>query len=67
MKKFILFSNGCPRCKVLKNKLIEKNIDFEISDNFDEIIQKNFQTVPVLKIDNDYFQFSDAIKVVNEL
>ena len=29
----ILYSNNCPRCNILKSKLISKNIDFDIVDD----------------------------------
>ena len=67
MKNIILFSSGCPKCKVLKQKLDDKKIEYEVSEDFDELIAQNLQTVPVLKVDGEYYQFGEAIKVVNEL
>lgn len=67
MKNIILFSSGCPKCKVLKQKLDDRKIEYEVSENFDELIEQNLQTVPVLKVNGEYYQFGEAIKVVNEL
>ena len=67
MKEIILFSSGCPKCKVLKQKLDDKKINYKLSEDFDELVQQNLQTVPVLKVDGEYYQFSEAIKMVNEL
>lgn len=67
MEKLILFSNDCPRCKVLKNKLKEKNIEYEISENFEELEQHNLQTLPVLKYEGNYYTFGDAVKLVGEM
>lgn len=67
MEDIILFSSGCPKCKVLKQKLDEKKIKYTISEDFEELIRQNLQTVPVLKMNGNYYQFSEAIKVVNEL
>lgn len=67
MKNIVLFSSGCPKCKVLKQKLDDRKIEYEVSENFDELIEQNLQTVPVLKVDGEYYQFGEAIKVVNEL
>lgn len=50
---------------VLKQKLQQKNITFEICDNLDEILNKGFLTVPVLEIDGEQIDFTDAIKWVN--
>ena len=67
MNEIILFSNDCPRCKILKQKLIDKNIKFEISNNFDELIERGLQTAPVLKVNNEYYQFGDAVRIIGEL
>lgn len=67
MKNIVLFSSGCPKCKVLKQKLDDRKIEYEVSEDFDELIEQNLQTVPVLKVNGEYYQFSEAIKVVNEL
>lgn len=67
LNKITLFSNNCPRCKVLKQKLDDKKIEYSISDNFDELINNGLQTAPVLKIDNEYYQFGEAIKFIGEL
>lgn len=67
MNNVILFSNDCPRCKILKEKMINKNIEFEVSDNFDELIEHGLQTTPVLKVNNEYYQFGDAVKLIGEL
>ena len=58
----VLFSTGCPKCRVLEQKLNQKNIDFTFNDNIDEIIEKGFMTAPVLKVDDDYLEFGQAIK-----
>ena len=67
MKDIVLFSSGCPKCKVLKQKLDDRKIEYEVSEDFNELIEQNLQTVPVLKVNGEYYQFGEAIKVVNEL
>lgn len=67
MNKIVLFSNNCPRCKILKQKLDEKKIEYIESDDFTEIIEQGFQTAPVLKYNTDYYQFGDAVKLIGEL
>jgi glutaredoxin len=63
----ILFSTGCPKCRVLEQKLNQKNIDFTLNDDIDKIIEKGFMTAPVLKVDDYYLEFGQAIKWVNQL
>lgn len=57
-----LFSNNCPRCIVLKAKLDEKCLDYEKSDNMQELIDLGFKTVPVLEVDGEYMDFGKAMK-----
>lgn len=60
-----LFSTGCPRCSVLHKKLDAANINYDVTDNVDEIIQAGFASVPVLKVDGVYMDFGQAVKWVN--
>lgn len=56
-----LFSTNCPKCRVLEQKLNQKNIAFNISDNIQEVIDQGFMTAPVLKVDEQYYDFKQAI------
>lgn len=60
-----LYSTGCPRCAVLRQKLDAAHIDYSISDNINDIIAQGFMSVPVLKVDNKYMDFGQAVKWVN--
>ena len=61
-----LFSTNCPKCKILENKLNQKNIDFVVSNDMQEIIDMGFMAAPVLKLNDSYYMnFGDAIKWVN--
>ena len=63
----ILYSTGCPRCEVLKAKLLQKNVKFDVVDNIEEMLQLGITQVPVLKIDDNLLEFSAAVKYVNSL
>lgn len=65
MAKIILYSNDCPRCQVLKKKLNGANIQYEISNNFDFLLEKGIESVPVLVVDNEIFDFKKAVEWVN--
>lgn len=56
-----LFSNGCPKCKILKSKLDEKGLQYETSDNIQEVINLGFRTVPLLVVDDSIMDFNKAI------
>ena len=64
MNDIVLFSNNCPRCKILKSKLEERNIEYKVTDNFDEIIEQGFQTAPILKYNGKYYQFGEANSLI---
>ena len=63
----ILYSTGCPKCKILKKKLEDKNIDYVENDDIETMISLGIEQVPVLSVGNKLFQFAEAVKWVNEL
>lgn len=62
-----LHSNNCPRCIVLKAKLDEKGLEYETSDNMQELIDLGFKTVPVLEVNGEYMDFGKAVQYLNNL
>jgi len=60
-----LFSTNCPKCRVLEQKLNQKNIDFDKDSNMDEVINQGFMSAPVLKINDIYLDFTSAVKWIN--
>lgn len=65
MDKVILYSNNCPRCKILKRKLDDNKINYEIIDDVDIMIDKGLSTVPVLEINGRMLDFKEAVEWVN--
>ena len=65
MGELILYTNGCPKCKVIKSKLEAKDIKFTESDNIDELISHDIQSFPVLKVGEEFLSFVDANAWVN--
>lgn len=61
----VLFSTNCPKCKVLEKKLNQANIAFSIDSNIDEVIEKGFTSAPILKVEDEYLDFGNAVKWVN--
>ena len=59
-KMCILFTTGCPKCKVLKEKLTQANIPFTEISNTDEILAKGITVVPVLEVDGTRMEFLEA-------
>lgn len=60
-----LFSTGCPKCNVLKQKLDTKGVQYDISSDIDKIMELGFMAAPILDVDGNYMEFSEAIKWVN--
>ena len=59
----ILYSNGCPKCKVLKNLLNMLKIRYtEIT----ELEEKRFILMPILEVDNNIMNFPQAIKWIHK-
>lgn len=65
-----LYSTHCPRCKIIEMKLAQKQIDFEMIDDTDEIVELGnrigIRTAPILKVDDQYLDFPAAVKWINE-
>lgn len=63
----VLYTTGCPKCKILKEKLTTKNIAFETCEDMDVLVSKGFMTVPMLEVDGEMFDFMKAVKWVSEV
>ena len=63
----ILYSTGCPRCKVLETKLKQKNVEYIECSDIRELERKGIATVPCLGIEGEILDFGAAVKWVNSL
>lgn len=66
VEKVTLYSTGCPKCMILKKKLEDKNIPFEVVENRADILNKGIVKVPILEIDGVIYEFVKANTWVNE-
>ena len=62
----ILYSTGCPKCRVLKTKLDKKNINYIENNDVEEMLELGFDLLPVLKVDNDIMNFTEANDWINK-
>lgn len=62
----ILFTTHCPKCRVLTMKLEEKKIKYETRTDVDEMIELGIMSVPVLKVNGKFFDFSAAMNWIKE-
>lgn len=60
----VLYSTGCPKCNVLEGRLKKNNINFKVSYNIDKLIEMGFQSAPILKVNDNYFDFGRAMNML---
>ena len=69
--KVTLFSTHCPKCRVLELKLKQKNIPFDVIDDVNTVIKvgqdKGILSAPILKIEDRYLDFQNALAEINSL
>lgn len=63
----ILYSTGCPKCKILKEKLDSKIVTYQICDDTELMIQKGFRSVPMLEVDGVLMDFLQANNWIKEI
>jgi glutaredoxin len=66
MEEIILYSTGCPKCRVLEAKLKQKGIQYEEVNDMDIMTEKGFMSVPVLEVNGDTMNFTEANNWINE-
>lgn len=66
MEQIILYSNGCPKCKILETKLKEKGIEYEHISDMEIMIAKGFMSMPMLQVGDLILNFTEANKWTNE-
>lgn len=59
--KNILYSTGCPKCNVLKKKLDEAGVKYDLVNDEDEMIRLGFSATPMFKRDGNYYDFSETV------
>ena len=68
MENHLLYTTGCPKCRILEKKLADKNVAFETCSDPNKIRDLGIMSVPVLKCpDGKMLQYFDAVKYVNGL
>lgn len=65
MERIILYSTGCPLCKVLKSKLNDKKMQFTEINDVEAIKGLGIKDVPVLSVNGILYNFNEAVKLIN--
>lgn len=63
--KIVLYTTGCPKCKVLEKKLGLKNIQYSIVTDEEEIRSMGFLSLPMLSVDDKVMPFAEAVGWIN--
>ncbi len=64
----IFSTETCPRCKIIKDRLASKDIDFKENQDEEEMLRLGFTTVPMIKTDDgELLDFGKAISWINSL
>jgi len=63
--EIVLYSNGCPRCNVLKKKLDSKGIIYKENNSVEEMLALGLTQVPALLVDKSMLWFAEANEWVN--
>lgn len=65
-KKIILYSTGCPNCKLLKEYMDKKDIIYEENNSVDDMVAKGFDHVPMLEVDGEIYDFNEALMIIKK-
>lgn len=61
----VLYSAGCPKCKVLKGKLSAAGIQYIEVSSVEKMIEMGFDSVPILEVDGERMDFAAAVSWIN--
>ena len=61
----VLYSTGCPKCKVLEVKLNMKEIEYNVITDVSVMESKGFMSVPMLEINGEVMDFKKANDWIN--
>ena len=62
-----LYSNDCPKCKILESKMNEKGVKYEKISDIEEIRKTGFSSVPLLQNDDKILNFMEAVNLINQM
>jgi len=62
----VLYSTDCPKCKVLKQKLDSKAIEYTENHSVDEMLALGIAQAPVLSVGGELLSFAQANEWVNQ-
>lgn len=68
MEKMVLYTTGCPKCRILEKKMDDKKLEYEKCEDKKVLAELGIKAVPVLKVeDGRMLGYFEAVKYVNAL
>ena len=67
MEEIILYSNGCPRCKIIEKMLEDKGIRYKKITDTEEMLRLGLTNVPWIKTKDTIMKFKDSIDYINNI
>ena len=61
----VLYSTGCPRCRVIEKKLDDAGVQYSKIEDVDLMISKGMMSAPMLEVNGETMDFAKAINWVN--
>ena len=61
-----LYTIDCRKCKILEKKLNQAGIQYDVCKDRNIMEQKGFDFMPVLDVDGQIMNYSEAINWINE-
>lgn len=58
----ILYSNNCPRCRVLKQKLDAKTVNYTEENSVEKMFAMGIEQTPVLSVNGNLLSYNEAIE-----
>lgn len=59
--RIIMYSTGCPKCKVLASKLDNAGVEYEIETDMQTMCDLGFISMPMLSVDGEIMDFKQAV------
>lgn len=63
----VLYSTGCPQCNVLKKKLDDAGVQYEVENDVEVMLDKGFSAAPMLEVDGEAMNLRKAFAWLNEI
>lgn len=68
MERLMLYTTGCPKCRILEKKLDDKGVEYDKCEDKEVMKSLGIVSVPVLKLDDgSMLGYFEAVKYVNAL